>query len=520
MTNRPARVLSTVSLAVLAGVLALGGAALASGQIAAVTTEGISMQPGYHEGDLVVVAKAQSYSLGDIAAYKLPNDHDVALHRIISGDSRAFVFQGDNNESIDPLQPSANELVGRAVLHVPQAGIWLKRLTSPPVLGVIAFALVAGSGSAVTSRKRRRTRRTTVSRHISDHPMTGPSVRNFFPSLRVPVSVAAVLGILGAALGILAWAGPLEAASSADVKSGTRMNFSYTADVGQSAAYDGTAAKSPDPVFRRLANTVDVRYTYEGEPGTIAVTAELTTPSGWHSTVLLAAPDSFTGSTFEGTVSLDLKSLEAKADAAAAVTGQPGTPVSISLIPKVTTESGAEFTPELKLSLTPLQLTLTGGEPALNVADSSTSQQTVMAARTVGFNGWTITAATARVISAVLLLAALATAGIVLALARRSAPLDEGAAIRRRYAALLVPVHPMTASQGRPVIDVTTFATLAKLAERYGLLVLHWTRSGVGTFIVQDENITYRYRAGGTHSAAADTFHTPDDSLTAVERDG
>jgi hypothetical protein len=52
----------------------------------------------------------------------------------------------------------------------------------------------------------------------------------------------------------------------------------------------------------------------------------------------------------------------------------------------------------------------------------------------------------------------------------------------------------MPAPQGRPVIDVTTFATLAKLAERYGLLVLHWTRSGVETFVVQDENITYRYR--------------------------
>lgn len=54
----------------------------------------------------------------------------------------------------------------------------------------------------------------------------------------------------------------------------------------------------------------------------------------------------------------------------------------------------------------------------------------------------------------------------------------------------------MSAPQGRPIIDVTTFSTLAKLAERYGLLVLHWARSCVETFVVQDENITYRYRAG------------------------
>jgi hypothetical protein len=111
-------------------------------------------------------------------------------------------------------------------------------------------------------------------------------------------------------------------------------------------------------------------------------------------------------------------------------------------------------------------------------------------------NGVGINAATARAVSAVLLLAALAIGVIFMIFARRIGPADEAAAIRRRYAALLVRVHPMPAPQGRPLIDVTTFPTLAKLAERYGLLVLHWNRSGVETFIVQDENITYRYRAG------------------------
>jgi len=102
--------------------------------------------------------------------------------------------------------------------------------------------------------------------------------------------------------------------------------------------------------------------------------------------------------------------------------------------------------------------------------------------------------------SVVLLLAALATTAIIVVFARRTAPSDEAAAIRRRYAALLIRVHPMSAPQSRPVIDVTTFSTLAKLAERYGLLVLHWKRSGVETFVVQDENITYRYRVGADTS--------------------
>ncbi len=38
---------------------------------------------------------------------------------------------------------------------------------------------------------------------------------------------------------------------------------------------------------------------------------------------------------------------------------------------------------------------------------------------------------------------------------------------------------------------------LATLAQRYGLLVVHWERSGTTTYVVQDEASTYRYRSAG-----------------------
>lgn len=177
----------------------------------------------------------------------------------------------------------------------------------------------------------------------------------------------------------------------------------------------------------------------------------------------------------------------------------------------MTTETGAEFKPELPLSLTPLQLSLTGGEQALTVTDSSTSQQTVMAPRTLGVNGWTITAEAARVLSALLLLAATIAAAVLLVAARRTEPLDEAAGIRRRYSSLLVRVRPMAAPQGRPVIDVTTFASLAQLAERDGLLVLHWNRSGVETFVVQDEKHHLPLPAVAGHSRAAEAAPAADE---------
>lgn len=487
-----------MAAAVLAACAAI---VLVSGQAAIVITHGVSMNPVYHQGDLVIVARAASYSVGDIAAYELPGKSEVALHRIIGGDESAFVFKGDNNQSVDPLRPRGHDLAGRAVFHIPQGGLWLQTLTSPPVLGLLAFALLAGGGAATTHSRRKR-RRAAMSRHINTRSVTRPSLGSLPSSLRISTAIGTILAVAGVALGVLAWSGPLEEPSTSQIKSGTRMDFSYTADVGQSPAYDGTTANSPEPVFRKLANAADVHFTYHGEPGTVTVTADLSTPAGWHSTVPLDGPSTFTGNDYDGTVLLDLATLEAKALAASAVTGLPAGPLSIALTPAVKTATGAEFRPELKLNLTPLQLALAGAPDTLTVTDTTTTQQTVLAPRMIELNGVGTSAVAARVVSAVLLLAALAIGAIILVFARRTTPGDEGTAIRRRYAALLVRVHPMPAPHGRPVIDVTTFPTLAKLAERYGLLVLHWSRSGVETFVVQDENITYRYRAGSDPAQA------------------
>lgn len=485
----------------LAALVACAALVLMSGQAAVVITHGVSMNPVYHEGDLVVVARAASYSIGDITAYDLPGKDEVALHRIIDGDSSAFVLQGDNNQSIDPTRPSGEDLVGRAVLHIPQGGVWLRTLTSPPVLGLVAFGLVT-AGGAVTTRKQRKRRKAAMAQH-SASPSTAYQPLGMLPApLRVPAALGAASAVVGVTLGALGWSAPLQVPSTALVEAGTRMDFSYTAAVGESPAYDDTTATSPDPIFRTRADTVDVSYSYQGDPGTVTVLAELSMQGGWQSTVPLSEPTAFTGSEHEGTIQLDLAALEARAEAGAAATGLPMGPVTVALVPEVATETGATFRPALNLDLAPLALTLPGGADSLSVTDTTGAQQTALVSRTVGVNGVGISAAVARVLSAVLLAAAIITGTILMVLARRITPEDEAAAIRRRYAALLVRVHPMPAAQGRPVIDVTTFPTLAKLAERYGLLVLHWSRSGMETFIVQDENITYRYRPAPVDSSS------------------
>jgi hypothetical protein len=132
----------------------------------------------------------------------------------------------------------------------------------------------------------------------------------------------------------------------------------------------------------------------------------------------------------------------------------------------------------------------------LTVKDKTPVPTTAQAPRSLRLLGRELPVRTARAVSAGLLVAG-ALGGLLLAvIARLLIPASEGAGIRRRYAQLLVRVQPMPTPPGRPVVDVTDFATLAKLADRYGLLVMHWSRSDVETFVVQDEGTTYRYRTG------------------------
>jgi hypothetical protein len=178
------------------------------------------------------------------------------------------------------------------------------------------------------------------------------------------------------------------------------------------------------------------------------------------------------------------------------VTGLPAGPLSVAVVASVHTTAGALFTPTLRLNLTPLQLSLAGDATTLTVRDSSTVAHTERGPPLVDAAGTAHHRCSRPRRVSILLLAALLAAAILGFIARHTSPGSEGPRIRRRYAPLLASVHPITTPTNLPPIEVSEFATLAKLAERCGLLVLHWSRSGVDTFIVLDEGTTYRYRTG------------------------
>jgi signal peptidase I len=495
-----------VAAAALIGWLLLPSAL--GGQASFVTTHGNSMAPRFHTGDLAVIMRADHYAVGDVVAYHSHSLKQIVLHRIIAVNQDRYTFKGDHNSWVDQEQPTRSDLLGTLVVRVPQGGIWFKRATGPPALAAIAFLMAIGGGTAIHVRRSRR--RGTVIRHSpSRNGRRGQiiaSITTWSPALRIAVGAVAVVGILGVALGALAFTRPVDQVTTGKQSAARSMTFSYSAQVAPTPAYDGTTVESPDPIFRRLADTVEVHFSYQGAPGSVSVAAELSTASGWHSTLPLAAATTFTRDRYKGVVRLDLASLDRRAAAAASATGMPASQVTVAVVTKVTTPEGGTFAPNLRLILTPLQLTLAGGAASLTVKDDTQISRGRYTERTLGLPGHPlVTVGIARTLSVILLLLALLMAlptAVALALGgRRSVPASEAARILRRHASLLVHVDALQMLPGIPVAEVREFKTLARLGERYGLLVLHWSEGDEETYVVQDQGTIYRYRAGGGTTA-------------------
>jgi signal peptidase I len=508
----------------MAAILVMAAIALwasATQRASYVATRGVSMQPVYYAGDLVFVIKDDSYEVGQIAAYHGPGGVKV-LHRIIGGDAEhGFTFKGDNNQSIDVDKPTADQLIGRAVLHVPKGGTWLQPMLSPTGLGMMGFLFVS-SGAAVAKNRREipRGRRKKRAKGMSGGggswataAAVFKAVSRLHPALRLLAAATALCGVAGLALGVLGWMKPLTEAKSA--KGEESMTFSYSAEVPLSAAYDGTVAYSPDPIFRKLANIVDLHLNYRGKPGHIEISGRLSTENGWHKTVELSQQKQFTTDRYTGTVSLDLNALEQHTIAAGKAIGTQMTATTVTVKAVIRHADGSTFEPQVSLTIAELTLTLAGGTETLVVNQSGAKPGTAVQERQIGAFGYELfTAAKSRTYAVFLILTALFGAMVVAMMALRHVPLKNRTQIQRRYPHLIVPVEPMASPPGKPVVIVDSFPALVKLAEKYGQMILTWTRlDGAEDFVVRDEGVLYRYRI-----EPKAVVPTPPDSKTQEDR--
>ncbi|MFV0285911.1 MAG: S24/S26 family peptidase [Demequina sp.] len=94
-----------------------------------VLVSGESMLPTYDPKDMVIARDVEP-QVGDVIVYAPASLEGAQIgHRIIGGDAESgWVLQGDNNDFIDPFEPTGDEVKGVVQLHLPLVGhlaVWV-----------------------------------------------------------------------------------------------------------------------------------------------------------------------------------------------------------------------------------------------------------------------------------------------------------------------------------------------------------------------------------------------------------
>lgn len=116
-----------------------------------------SMEPEIMTGALCYIDKRdKDVHVGDIVAFTTgKNNETMIVHRINkdNGDG-TFVTKGDNNQSVDILNVSKEQIVGTCKFSIPYAGVitqWFK--TTPGIICIVSLIAIALISSIFTDSK-------------------------------------------------------------------------------------------------------------------------------------------------------------------------------------------------------------------------------------------------------------------------------------------------------------------------------------------------------------------------------
>ena len=294
--NTAKRLGRITAVAILLAIAAAGLLRL-TGAVRYLVTNGVSMTPLYHSGDLVMVRSASHYQVGQIAAYRSQLLHTTVLHRIVAISGSQYTFKGDHNTWLDPEHPTAGQLVGRAWLHVPHGGILLA------LHGALLLTVGAAAFAALMLLKPERTPRTRQRLSVAHRHLT--------------------FGLLGAEL-ILAVALAVTLATGRSTTTpavpsvSETSTFNYGGQTKPNPVYPDGTLHTGDPVFVHVASAVTVIYDYQASGylasqirGTTSLRLNMSSASGWHRDTTLGPPATVTAGHGQVSARVDLASLEA-----------------------------------------------------------------------------------------------------------------------------------------------------------------------------------------------------------------
>jgi signal peptidase I len=471
------------------------------GQVSYVMVNGISMEPGFHGGDLVVVRQASEYQVGDIVTYRDGEMGAYVIHRIIGTEQNRFVLKGDNNSWIDEYQPTRDEIVGKLWIHLPKLGKTVEWVRKPINMALLVGFLGGLFMVNITTQKQNKNSK-------KKNSATGNSAGTFGMALYM----FGILGLVFLVLSIFAFSRPVM--RTADSIPYEQIGTFFYSATGTPGMYDTDSVRSGEPVFTKLTCTLNLGFVYVLDGNQLEnisgyqqfYAMVLDEQSGWQRTIPLISDTNFTGNTYTSMATLDLCQVQSLIAWAEQETGYHPSTYTLVIIASVSVGgkiSGQEFADTFESRLTfrfnpslfylaenssqadPLQTVQLGslGNPGLveNTLKLFGLNPTIRGMRVVSIIGLVIS------------LGGLLVLGLYFYTVSKH---NQDAIIRIKYGALLMDVYDRGLETLSPVIDVATIEDLAKLAERQNTMIMHQTRDLVHYYLVQIEGTTYRYVTG------------------------
>ena len=474
-----------------------------------VFTDGISMQPRFHTGDLAIVRRAGAYHVGQIVAYHNDELRSVVLHRIVAIRGGRYFFKGDNNNFVDPDHPTRDRLVGALWLHVPHAYAYLSRLHSPLAIAVLVAVSLLFSLGGVTTRRRRRRKREgrPPPRHVR---VRVPAALSDLIDVTAAATVPAAAALLAVALAVtaVAFTRPVVTSSATAISYTQAGTFSYSGRARPGVAYPDGLLHSGEPVFLKLVRGLDVRFVYRFSSrartriaGTVALNARLSSDSGWSRTYALTSPQAFSGKTATVTGVFDVGRLPALL-ASLEQTTSVSDSYTLTVTPDVRIRGLLDGSPLHATYSTGLPLTVQdadllpqrglGSANPFHGSNTASISRTKLAPATVSVHGFEASVDTLRggglMGTAGSLALLLVASGTMLTRGRRR---DETSRIKARYGPLIVDV----ARNESGVVELEDMDALARLAEQYERPILHGVgEDGRDEFGFTDDGTRYVYR--------------------------
>ncbi len=501
------------------------------GQAAYVIISGNSMEPLFHQDDLVILHRAEIYQVGDIVTYRHPELGPV-IHRIVAQEGDHYIFKGDHNTWTDGYHPTRSEFIGKFWLHLPSLGQFIKPLHTPWAMAFLAAGLTVVGLLSLTGHQVQKAHRRnriggqrSVARPATKYNVQTFNVQTLFSEehhvmnyLRESKTdlffVLLTLALAALLLAFFAFSQPVTQTITDQISYQQRGEFSYSADAPP-GIYEADNAQTGQPIFRQLITKVKVNFDYHFTAnwpselqGSYRLIARLRHANGWQWTLELQPATTFSGDTFSAGSQLDLAQIQALIAGVEQQTGLQHQPYTLDLIPEVNVtgqlagqEVSDQFAPRLSFQLDELQLRLaqdisqvSDTQNPLKPVTTGVVSRTREAPNTLALLSFQLKVSTAR---------QLALGGLVLSLGGllalgwsmlRATQGDEAARIRSKYGSLIITVSDPDLEMGRRLIQVAAIDDLARLAERDGRMILHQDDGSTQRYLVLDEMATYYYQ--------------------------